>query len=377
MKPRNQGSLLSQITAAPKAVKRVKNNIYNNDDMVIPDDQNFQNQESIRSKIDNSISFGNQRNQEVHVKSDSSKQKSYVQSESSEEEYSQEPLNAQSSNSADKYRSQSNLIPKGDKRNDLSMNKTNPKILVGPANDDSVINNAGNRISVPLSTFSVIPQYERQSKQRSSSNATAHEIKQKEKIIPAYRKKDTNNNIENNEKKEIEELPKVIQTPNRESIQNEDLIKKVSEPIRRRLVVNIPSTDFETRRIQVTTSLNMAEQDVHEISKNVMQMHDSIIQLSRDSREISEKSMDLTQTTEAVMSKVNVMADWIDGLEKVGSGLKIQLIEYIVKFVSFLSSLLLLIYQTIRKANPLALFRNKRKKNPPLKVADNDNDNDD
>lgn len=370
MKPRYQGSLLHQIATVHKATKRNRAGKFENDDFPTTEDTNITLRENIRSKISNSLSsFDDGKAQEGQVKSDTIKRDSKVLSSSDE---SQDNWNANSFNSADREKSQSNLALKAEKRAEPA-NKSNAKsMLLGPSSSNKKLNEdiypsyGGNRTNVPQAGFSGIPKASRFPKPRSTSNTTTHDLLSK--------KSENVNQDELNQKYNQSLEVSTDQTSVGKSIQNEDLVKKMSEPIRRRLVVNLPTADFEARRVQVTTALDMAEQDVDEISDNVKQIHDSLIQLSRDSRGISEKSMDLTQTAEAVLSKVNVMADWIDGLGKVGSGLKIQLIEWIVKFVSFLSSLLLLLYQTIRKANPLALLRKKGKKKEPLKeVVDDEN----
>ena len=144
-----------------------------------------------------------------------------------------------------------------------------------------------------------------------------------------------------------------------EEIKYDDLLDQLSESVQRRLVVNLPLNSLQAKNEQVNAALDSLEKHVKDISDDVNETHDALIQLSTESRSVSEMSMKLNQTTEAVVSKVSVMADWIDGLEKVGSGLKIQFIEWFVKFISFLSSLLLLVYQTVRKANPARLWSKK------------------
>lgn len=69
--------------------------------------------------------------------------------------------------------------------------------------------------------------------------------------------------------------------------------------------------------------------------------------------------MDVTQTAEAVISKVSVLDDWIDGLENAGSGIKIQLIEWAVRFVSLISALFVFIWRTMQRVNP---FRRQSEK---------------
>lgn len=365
MKSKNQGSLLAQITAAPKAAK--KRDVNSKDDDIVVPEEIFTHRENIRS-------LESEKEQEAQVKSDSTKRKSNVVESYSDEDNSQEFLHSNSLNSGDKDKSQPNLAMKADKKSE-PMNRTSTKMLVGPSTpikaptDDSTANNSVSRPMVRHSGLGSAQQNRRALQQRAITAGVITKPQPKGIIQPSPIAEEKEQKKEQN----IEKNTNYDQTITKKSIQNEDLIKKISEPIRRRLVVNLPTGDFETRRVQVITALDMVDQDVIEASQNVKQIHDSLIQLSRDSRAISEKSMDLTQTSEAVLSKVNVMADWIDGLEKVGSGLKIQLIEWIVKFVSFLSSLLLLIYQTIRKANPLALLRNKVKKKQPLTGGDDEN----
>lgn len=355
MKNHNQGSLLAQITG-PKPAKRGHDK-NKDDDMMVEENQNF-------PIGDNIMSFGSGLEHEGHVKSDSTKKSTMVidSNTSSDDEHSN------SFTFIDKEKSMSNVSAKANKKLELS-NKSSA-MLVGPSqsfqktNDDSSVNYGASR----LSNFQIgptnNPREKRSLKQRAITSGVISKPKPREKLSSLVVREETSQNEDQN----------IDQLPDEKSIPNEDLVKRISEPIRRRLVVNLPTEDFETRHIQVVTALDMVEQDVFNIDNNVRQIHDSIARLSRDSREISEKSMDLTQTSEAVLSKVNVMTDWIDGLEKVGSGLKIQFIEWIVKFVSFLSSLLLLIYQTIRKANPLALLRSKGKKNPPQTgVRDDEN----
>ena len=201
--------------------------------------------------------------------------------------------------------------------------------------------------SIPKSSFHV-PETSPLTKKRSSSHLLQQD----------YPKQFKHRSNHAPSKKIEEQVPPPQQDTN-DLVENQDLIDKLGEPIRRRLVINLNTSEFQARRLQANAALDEVEVNVAKISVTANETNAALNKLFNNSRSISEKSMDLTQRTEAVMSKVNVMADWINGLENVGSGLKIQVIELLVKFVSFLSSLLLLFYQTVRKANPFALLRKK------------------
>ncbi|OHS97805.1 hypothetical protein TRFO_09223 [Tritrichomonas foetus] len=389
------GSLLKNLAPTPKTAKRARDPKFKHDDYVTPEDAEVHFRETIQTQFDinsfSSLGSGKPRSkQQYHTDSNTANHR--LSSNSSVES---KPFNSNSSQ--DQYPTLSSL-GSGDRSNDQAFQKQNfePNENDSPfpdflRKDINIIPPAQSRQDHQNQTKSkVIPpafHFPQQGQKKSPPSSTSKPI-----VPPSQPQNDqtspmssTNPAISSNTSKsskssnsgnEIIE-PEKVQPPVQDEFEYDDLVQKMSEPIRRRLVVNLPMNDFQARQIQANAALDLIEKNVQEISQNVNDTNNALIQLTHKSRSISEKSMDLSQTTEAVVSKVNVMADWIDGLEKVGSGLKIQFIEWLVKFVSFLWSLLLLFYQTLRKANPARLWRKKTETFIRNRGEDNEEEEDD
>ena len=150
------------------------------------------------------------------------------------------------------------------------------------------------------------------------------------------------------EAKEDEEQQKLNQLVN----DSDELLAKFGEPLRRRLHVELPLERYAAAAMQAGVCLRLMEARVRTTVTSVEEVNRTLVDLSQGVRSISEKSMDVTQTAEAVISKVSVLDDWIDGLENAGSGIKIQLIEWAVRFVSLISALFVFIWRTVQKVNP-------------------------
>lgn len=156
-------------------------------------------------------------------------------------------------------------------------------------------------------------------------------------------------------KKEDQEQQRMIQLVN----DGDEIISKFGKPLRQRLCVQLPNEKFAAADLQASVSLRLTEKRVHTTIETVDALNQTLVDLSQRVRSISEKSMDVTQTAEAVISKVSVLDDWIDGLENAGSGIKIQLIEWAVRFVSLISALFVFIWRTMQRVNP---FRRQSEK---------------
>lgn len=163
------------------------------------------------------------------------------------------------------------------------------------------------------------------------------------------------------------ETPKATTIKKKIDFDPEPLLPLVSEPLRNRLTATLPYEKLNAKKLETTYALNQIQCNVDEIEENVQDTKQCLMELDQGVRLVSEKSMDLTQTAEAIINKVNVLDDWIDSLDSAGSGLKMQFIEWVVKFLTYLSSLFLLIWHTMRKANP---FRKRSIKAKAMEKTD-------
>ena len=179
-------------------------------------------------------------------------------------------------------------------------------------------------------------------------------------IPPAVKRADSTGEVRKEEAKKEEDVKKEAEAKEDEEQQklnqlvndSDELLTKFGEPLRRRLNVELPLEKFAAAAMQAGVCLRLMEARVRTTATSVEEVNRTLVDLSQGVRSISEKSMDVTQTAEAVISKVSVLDDWIDGLENAGSGIKIQLIEWAVRFVSLISALFVFIWRTVQKINP-------------------------
>lgn len=178
-----------------------------------------------------------------------------------------------------------------------------------------------------------------------------------------------NNRLDNNKKKKqktpigVYVIPPVSKS-NQELAKDKPLfddsviVKQISPLIRRKFQVELPNKKFEHYTIQTNESIDEINKSIKEIDENVSKTNEEIKNISEQLNTISEKSERITQTADYVYKRLSIMGDWVDGLESSGSMFKITLIEWAVKFLTFLSSLFLLLWNPIKK-----LFRFGKKSN--------------
>jgi hypothetical protein len=154
------------------------------------------------------------------------------------------------------------------------------------------------------------------------------------------------------------EVEDPVQKVEVQKIEGTPIITQLSAPLRARAEVNLPLTQFEIHKSQTDVTVEQLESRVGRIGRATEEANSKLMALSQNVRTLSEKSMDVTQTAEVVVSKLSVMDDWIDGLKGTGSGLKMQFIEWMVRLVSLLSALLLFIWRALGALNP---FKRKEK----------------
>ena len=155
-----------------------------------------------------------------------------------------------------------------------------------------------------------------------------------------------------------------------QKIDAEPIISRIAEPIRNRLTVNLPIDELNVATVQAKVSLETMEKNIENISKLTKATTRELKDTAQNMRDVQLNAMNLAQTADIISGKLNVLDDWMDGLEGAGDTVKIQVIEVGVKFISILSSLILVIWHSILAANPFKLCR--RKKNIVKKIKAED-----
>ena len=149
---------------------------------------------------------------------------------------------------------------------------------------------------------------------------------------------------------------------NKIEIDAEPVLKRMAEPIRNRLTVNLPLNDLNVAQVQSKITLDAMEKSIADIRQQTDDQIKDISDITQSVRDIQIKVASLTQKAELISGKLTVLDDWMDGLEAAGDTMKIQALEVGVKFISYISSLILLIFHSLAMANPISWFR-RRKKN--------------
>jgi hypothetical protein len=114
-------------------------------------------------------------------------------------------------------------------------------------------------------------------------------------------------------------------------------------------------------------------ENVAAVRDTTEQTHTAAGHLSQNVRSLVEKASEVSQRAEAVIAKVTVMDDWVSELGKTGSGLKIQLIEYVMKIVYMLIGVLSFLWHGMKKVN---IFK-KAEPKPVVRRSRNSDDDDD
>ena len=144
-------------------------------------------------------------------------------------------------------------------------------------------------------------------------------------------------------------------------IDAEPILKRMGEPIRNRLNVNLPLKDLNVAKVQSKITLDAMDRSITDIKKQADEQVKDISDITQSVRDIQIKVASVTQKAELISSKLTVLDDWMDGLEAAGDTMKIQAIEVGVKFISYISSLILVIFHSLAMANPISWFRRKKK----------------
>ena len=118
-------------------------------------------------------------------------------------------------------------------------------------------------------------------------------------------------------------------------------------------------------RAKIETNNDIAEEQLNELEHSISDIRLQLERIDQKIRIVSENATDLLQTAEVANNKVAVLDDWLDGLGRAGSGLKMQLIEWGVRIVSLLSAFFIVIWHIIQ-----APFK---KRDMDLLSVDNDN----
>lgn len=153
-------------------------------------------------------------------------------------------------------------------------------------------------------------------------------------------------------------------------IEAEPVITRIAEPIRNRLTVNLPIDELNVAKVQAKVSLETMEKNIENISRVTEATTRKLKDAAQNMRDVQLNAMNLAQTADIISGKLNVLDDWMDGLEGAGDTVKIQAIEVGVKFISILSSLILVIWHSILAANPFKLCRRKKNKTKKIEAED-------
>lgn len=140
----------------------------------------------------------------------------------------------------------------------------------------------------------------------------------------------------------------------------DSFMKRMDEPIRNRINVELPMQELNAVTTQVKTTIDFLHQDIETIDTNVIRTNKKIGEVSQKIRLLQGKAVSLSQTTEAVNAKLTVLDDWLDGLEGAGGSFKMRTIEFFVKMFTFISSLFLLLWNSIKSLNPLKWHLKKK-----------------
>ncbi|EAY16271.1 hypothetical protein TVAG_423240 [Trichomonas vaginalis G3] len=165
----------------------------------------------------------------------------------------------------------------------------------------------------------------------------------------------------------------------RQSIQidPDPIIKRIDEPIRNRLQAQLPIQELNFVSVQAEATIEYMQQDIDQIDTRVISTSKKVGEISQKIRLLQGKAVSLTQTTEAINAKLTVLDDWLDGLEGVGGNYKMRLIEFIVKMFTFISSLFLLLWNSLKAMNPMKWRFRKDTKIETKQEKDQDSTTDD
>jgi hypothetical protein len=152
------------------------------------------------------------------------------------------------------------------------------------------------------------------------------------------------------------------------------IIETVAAPIRERTEVSLPLFQYRTFKLQSDFALQSMSESVATVRDAAAQTHTAAGNLSQNVRSLVEKASEVSQRAEAVIAKVTVMDDWVSELGKTGSGLKIQMIEYVMKIVYMLIGVLSFLWHGMKKIN---VFKKTEPKPLVRRSKDSDDDDDD
>jgi len=140
------------------------------------------------------------------------------------------------------------------------------------------------------------------------------------------------------------------------------VISMINEPVHNRMAFDLPLSQLSCYATKNDALVESIGESIRNIEKNVEKTNSRISELDNSVRNLSGKTISLSQTSEVVLGKLSVLDDWIEGLGKAGGDIKMQAIEWFVKLLSLLSSLVLLFWNSIKRLIP------KRKKEKLLAV---------
>ena len=127
-------------------------------------------------------------------------------------------------------------------------------------------------------------------------------------------------------------------------------IPQISIKLDHNLNFQLPIPEFNKSIIMLEINFLKTKQNINLLEKNLEKTELKLDLIKKNIHDLSSKSITLRQNTEIISQKLKLLNNWIEN-QDIESNIGIQTIEWFVWFFSYLSSILIIIFQAIKRPN--------------------------